>query len=578
MRLALFPLFVSLLFLSGASPEANRKWSGTWSTSYGELRLASVGRFVVGDYGDRGIFVGRAGGRGLMDLTGVFTNAGRVGEVEFSLDRETFSGTWRWKGETGDTAWNGRRTSAAPPELRNFSRDGRALRAIDNDRKFADGVYTSTHGEVRLFTEDLVLIGDYGERGVFGGVWDGNGYVGQFTNGDRAGWFKFEFLSRTGSFRSGRWGWNGSDEVGTWSLTKTGESALLTYLDPAPEASTSAPEAAPPRQVGVFLRHGRAFDLDKARTLVSMQEHVQWVSGDEATARRELAANQFTLHGDGFIDTEASGELSRLTTGRLRAYVAHRGSDLVIVFRGSGGSNGWQTAGNAITDLAIVKRTVDFIKDSALLNRTDDDRRNARVHSGFSKAYERLRPQIVSALEANSGKNVYVFGHSLGGAMATLCAVDIAINHQQHARSLTHIVSGSPRVGNGTFRSLFESAVPNNLRMSVGRDPVPRIPVGVPARLERFEARHYRHVGRLLPIGRSGRVLRADQITTRLERDLVDFGDHDNKVYLDAARAHLEIVERSGLFANVEALGDAERAEAEEHAESILAAPGSLFD
>jgi pimeloyl-ACP methyl ester carboxylesterase len=206
----------------------------------------------------------------------------------------------------------------------------------------------------------------------------------------------------------------------------------------------------------------------------------------------------------------------------------------------------------------------------------DDPRRNARVHVGFADAYDRLRADVIAAVEANPDKNVYVFGHSLGGALSMLCAIDLATDRSRGVRSVTHISSGTPRVGNGDFRSLFEFAVPNNLRMTVGLDPVPLIPAGVPARLDRFSGRHYRHAGRLLPLSRGGVALRAGEINTRLEG--TDFDHHDNEVYLEVARDYLERVTRSGRFPDADALGDAERDAAEAHAEAVLAAIPALFD
>ncbi len=557
-RLPVAVLVLFLLTLSGASPEASRYWNGTWSTSHGELRLASVGRFVVGDYGDRGVFVGRSHGGGLQHLRGVFTNNGRVGEIEFARRSESFSGTWNWKGETASGGWTGQRTSQAAPTLRNFARDGRELRPIDNDRQFADGTYTSAHGEVRLLTQDLVMVGDYGDKGIFAGVWDGTGYVGQFTNGPRAGWFTFSYLSRPGTFRSGSWGWVGDEGASAWTLTKQSSANLLSYL------GEDAPAPARP-SAGTFLRRGMDLDVDRVRTLVSMQEHVQWVSGDEDVALREMAASRFTMHGGGFIDTEESGVSGLFTTGRLRAYVAHRGSDLVIVFRGSSGSNVAETIGNGGTDLLIIKRKVSFLENSPRLTRTGHEGRNSRVHSGFANAYDRLRPQILAALDANPNKNVYVFGHSLGGALATLCAIDLSINRNSStsARSITHIVSGSPRVGDGLFYSLFRSAVPNNMRVTLEEDPVAKIPRGYAVPL--FPNKHYRHVGRLLPLAANGTIQSASQIRT--ERGNNTFSNHANTAYLQAARDLLQSVESNPSLlngVNIEALGDAERTSAED--------------
>lgn len=57
------------------------------------------------------------------------------------------------------------------------------------------------------------------------------------------------------------------------------------------------------------------------------------------------------------------------------------------------------------------------------------------VHSGFLAAYDAIRPQVWMLLDAitcskddTGGEpwRVYITGHSLGGALATLCAYELA--------------------------------------------------------------------------------------------------------------------------------------------------------
>lgn len=60
------------------------------------------------------------------------------------------------------------------------------------------------------------------------------------------------------------------------------------------------------------------------------------------------------------------------------------------------------------------------------------------MHSGFLTAYDSVRPAVLSVLgtllegEGPRSWQVYLTGHSLGGALATLCAWDCA--HRRFAR------------------------------------------------------------------------------------------------------------------------------------------------
>lgn len=55
------------------------------------------------------------------------------------------------------------------------------------------------------------------------------------------------------------------------------------------------------------------------------------------------------------------------------------------------------------------------------------------VHSGFLNAYDSVRQKVFSLVDALTASatpeapwRVYVCGHSLGGALATLCAYELA--------------------------------------------------------------------------------------------------------------------------------------------------------
>jgi len=198
-------------------------FAGTWTSSFGELRLLRIGRFLIGDYADEGVIVAK-----VTDgcAAGVFTNGGRNGVFRWeATGNGGFQGRWGWRGEGLGESWNGQRTGSAPDRLTNFSRGQGATRTIDQDRTVFDGRYSSNHGPVTLISRDLFLIGDYGGKGVMAGMWDGNSFVGRFTNGDQTGWFDLAFYSKTGEFREGQWGWVGQNSGGAWTLSNSARRA-----------------------------------------------------------------------------------------------------------------------------------------------------------------------------------------------------------------------------------------------------------------------------------------------------------------------------------------------------------------
>ncbi|HHP7237767.1 hypothetical protein [Longibacter sp.] len=91
-------------------------WEGTWSTTFGELRLVQEGTRVAGDYKE----VGEIAGVVNLDtgaLTGTFTNADRSGRLIFERDGHRFRGMWAWGSSTPSKPWTGRRTDSQRPRL-----------------------------------------------------------------------------------------------------------------------------------------------------------------------------------------------------------------------------------------------------------------------------------------------------------------------------------------------------------------------------------------------------------------------------------------------------------------------------
>jgi predicted lipase len=98
----------------------------------------------------------------------------------------------------------------------------------------------------------------------------------------------------------------------------------------------------------------------------------------------------------------------------------------------------------------------------------------AMMHQGFTSAYMSVRDTIHTYLKKYSIPCVTVTGHSLGGALATLCAVDVQYNFPDVDLDL--YTFGSPRVGNDGFRDSFNRRVPKSYRFVYGMDIVPALP------------------------------------------------------------------------------------------------------
>ncbi|KAG8466752.1 hypothetical protein KFE25_008131 [Diacronema lutheri] len=137
------------------------------------------------------------------------------------------------------------------------------------------------------------------------------------------------------------------------------------------------------------------------------------------------------------------------------------------------------------------------------------------VHSGFRTAWASVAPRVFELIAGAIGARAYdpdararvlrrprwtlfCTGHSLGGALATLAALEIGQSALPLARIALYTY-GAPRVGNADLCALIDAYVPEAFRIVNGQDLVTRMPRGAAAEtLGRFAGGilDYRHPGR----------------------------------------------------------------------------------
>lgn len=150
-----------------------------------------------------------------------------------------------------------------------------------------------------------------------------------------------------------------------------------------------------------------------------------------------------------------------------------------IVFRGSEKRMDWDTNFNFKQE--VVEFQQEVIQSQIVQDREQiypyagESRSGAQMHRGFAAAYLSVREQIHNYLKNHAAKSVMVTGHSLGGALATLCAVDVQYNFSNKF-TINVYTFGAPRVGNDGFRESFNRRVPNSYRFIYGMDTVPALP------------------------------------------------------------------------------------------------------
>ena len=127
------------------------------------------------------------------------------------------------------------------------------------------------------------------------------------------------------------------------------------------------------------------------------------------------------------------------------------------------------------------------------------------AHTGFLKAYKAVRAEVLQVVDALVGNEsnawtIYVSGHSLGGALSTLCSYELATRRAWKGGKpeIINYSFGSPRVGNKTFAEAFNQVVPNCWRVVNNNDAVALVPrlIG------------YAHVGHMVRLTPEGNVVK----------------------------------------------------------------------
>ena len=161
------------------------------------------------------------------------------------------------------------------------------------------------------------------------------------------------------------------------------------------------------------------------------------------------------------------------STNGTQGYVAYNEDSAALMFRG--------TEADRLSDIKADAKATQTACPTG-----------GRVHSGFKEQYDAVATRIEDLLAEDDikGKPLFIAGHSLGGAVATIAARRLHAQHQV-AACYTY---GSPRVGTEDWVAQIKTPI---YRIVNSADPVPLVPLSGTAFF--WMAKSFRAVGRLLP-------------------------------------------------------------------------------
>ena len=202
-----------------------------------------------------------------------------------------------------------------------------------------------------------------------------------------------------------------------------------------------------------------------------------------------------------------------------QAYVFRTQTDTIVACRGTE-PNEWNDIKADLNALMAVSETV------------------GRVHRGFKKEVDDLWPRLEQELAENRNP-LWFTGHSLGGAMATICASRCHLSMIESNPQELHTF-GSPRVGNNTYVNHVQL---NHMRWVNNNDIVTRVP---PAWMG------YRHTGSQLYFDSNGDFRKLTKIQRGRDRwrgffeglkkrQFDHFSDHGMGLYVDGIWKCIEL-------------------------------------
>jgi hypothetical protein len=147
------------------------------------------------------------------------------------------------------------------------------------------------------------------------------------------------------------------------------------------------------------------------------------------------------------------GQVMPVVDGSMIGYVTSVDDVTVVVFRGTDNDIDW-----------IVNLAIGSIQTP-----------KGAIHRGFYNAYRPLKPQIVKLVKAAQPKHLWITGHSLGGALAVVCAYDLIENEGLQLDGV--ITFGQPMVARPQLATYLDSVLLGRFAHYVnGHDIVARVP------------------------------------------------------------------------------------------------------
>jgi len=139
--------------------------------------------------------------------------------------------------------------------------------------------------------------------------------------------------------------------------------------------------------------------------------------------------------------------------------IVEKNKNIYICFKGSSNLKDWKT--NLDKSLITNLHNYDIYS----------------IHKGYYTRYISISKKIHCYLKKKDYDELFVCGHSLGGALATICCFDLVINNIVNNKKISCITFGTPRIGDKNFSKIYNYYNIETYRIVLSGDPVPKLPL-----------------------------------------------------------------------------------------------------
>jgi endonuclease G len=232
------------------------------------------------------------------------------------------------------------------------------------------------------------------------------------------------------------------------------------------------------------------FSIESLRT-----DHFDWSTSLSLATASKIAYERQDILADVVVGDWGFHRHVALNRGDTQGFIAIAGDVVLIAFRGTESIGDW--LGN-----------IDVLPTA---------RPYGSVHRGFLNAYLLVEQEVLAAIQqiAPANPRLWITGHSLGGALATIAAAEL---RPRLLASGIHTF-GQPRLGAAALTSFFLENFPDRFMRFVNDDDiVTRVPPG------------YQHVGKLIHFDANGNIQAPE---TEAARSVVEPPPLTDKEYRD---------------------------------------------